>query len=179
VIQRLYYRTGKRFAAFVTGAAVLFMMAVAWPAHAKPFNLSVTTHLGDKQSFREGDLVSFYVNLDRDAYLTIVYQDAGGQLSVLLPNTLHPENFFHAGLFIPIPNEQNPFQFRITPPFGKETLWVFASDKLLFNASSDESPLTGSISSVRSTINQRCRKRDAQCEEASLGITTTEANQAP
>lgn len=161
------------------GAAVLFMLTGAWSANAQPFNLTVTTHLGDKQNFREGDLVSFYVSLDKDAYLTIFYQDAGNQLSVLLPNTLYPQNFFHAGLFIPIPNEQNPFQFRITPPFGKETLWVFASDKPLFNASSDASsdisPLTGSIKSVRNTIHQRCRKRDAQCEEASLGITTTAA----
>jgi hypothetical protein len=175
VIQRLYFRTLQYFTTLATGAVVLLMMAGSWSANAQPFNLSVTTHLGDKQTFREGDLVSFYVSLDKDAYLTILYQDAGGQLSVLLPNTLHPENFFRAGLFIPIPNEQNPFQFRITPPFGKETLWVFASDKSLFDASSDKTPLAGFITSVRNTINQRCRKRNAQCEEASLGITTTAA----
>jgi hypothetical protein len=165
----------KYFAALILSAAVGFITTSALAADSRSINLSVTTHLGDTQSFRDGDIVSFYVSLDKDAYLIIIYQDARGQLSVLLPNPLYPDNFFRAGLFVPIPNEHNPFQFRITPPFGKETLWVFASDKPLEDASPVLSQLNGSLASVRNTINQQCRKQKAVCEEASLGITTTAA----
>jgi len=143
-------------------------------------NLSVTTHLGDTQSFREGDMVSFYIGLEKDAYVTIVYQDASDRLSVLLPNALHPNSFFQAGLFIPIPDDRNPFQFRITAPFGTETLWVFASDKPLPPlSSSGTTSLTDTISSLRNSLKEHCRKNKALFEEASLSIKTTAASSSP
>ena len=145
--------------------ATLCMVTVsALPAGDKPFNLSLTTHLGDGQTFRDGDIVSFYVSLDHDAYLLFVYQDAGDRLNVLLPNALHPDNYFKAGLFIPIPNEQNPFQFRISAPFGTETLWVFASDQPFPSHNSQKTPngasvLTGNLKTLRGAIQQHCQTR--------------------
>jgi hypothetical protein len=160
-------------AVLIVSAAMGLMAVTTQAANNRPFNLSVTTHLGDTQSFLEGDIVSFYISMDQDAYLTILYQDAGGQLSVLLPNSLYPDSFFRAGLFIPIPNEQNPYQFRITAPFGKETLWVFAADKPIPGITAESTPFSGSIQSVRSTFKNLCRQHHAACEESSLDIKTT------
>ena len=165
-----------RIAAIILYVAFCLLNATAIEAKNPKINLSVTTHLGDTQSFREGDVVSFYVSLEKDAYITVVYQDAGDRLNVLLPNALHENNFFTAGWFIPIPNEQNPFRFRITPPFGKETLWVFASDKPFPGlTTAGQTALHSNIETVRNTLKKHCRRHNAVFEEASLSITTTNA----
>lgn len=146
----------------------------ALAADSRTIDLSVTTHLGDAQTFVEGDMVSFYVSLDTDAYLSILYQDAGGGLEVLLPNALYADTFFKAGLFIPIPDEQTPYQFRVTAPFGRETLWVFASDIPLPSLSSNHTgPLA--ITSVRGTFEKHCRERNAAFAQTSLTIETKAA----
>jgi hypothetical protein len=161
-------------------AAFCLIASSTLAANKATINPSITTHLGDTQTFREGDIVSFYVSLEIDAYLVIVYQDAGGQLNVLLPNPIQPNNFFKAGWFIPIPNEHNPFQFRITAPFGQETLWVFASDKPLptidtHTATGDSS---ASIALIRNSLQKHCASNHGLFEEQSLSITTTQATVA-
>jgi len=156
------------------------------PAAGKhgPFNLAVTTHLGDAQSFQEGDIVSFYISLDKDAYLTVIYQDAGNRLHLLIPNALYRNNFYKAGLFIPIPNEQNPFQFRIAAPFGKETLWVFASDQPFSDlppqtASQDSTQLAGDMEAIRDSLIKHSLRRKALFDETSLVLYTSAASQEP
>ena len=153
-------------------------------ANRGAFNLAVTTHLGDVHSFQQGDIISFYVSLAKDAYLTVVYQDAGNHLYLLIPNALYRDNFFKAGLFIPIPNEQNPFQFRITPPFGKETLWVFASDQAFADlpvqaTEGDTTRLSGDITSVRNALKNHSRGHNALFEEVSLTLYTSAPSWQP
>ena len=92
-------------------------------------NVEITTHLGDKQTFKEDDRLSFLVSLDRDAYLLMIYEDAAHNLIQVIPNRYRDSNHYQAGLFVSVPNREEPFRFVVTPPFGKETLWVFAADK--------------------------------------------------
>jgi hypothetical protein len=157
---------------------------LAAPGKRGAFNLAITTHLGDVRHFREGDIVSFYVSLDKDAYLIIIYQDANNHLNLLIPNSLYRDNLFKAGLFIPIPNEQNPFQFRISAPFGKETLWVFASDQpfpALTTHSEDgnNTRLAWDIKTIRTTLKDHSRRHQALFEESSLTLYTSAASPSP
>ena len=39
-----------------------------------------------------------------------------------------PDHFFNAGLFMPVPDRQQPFQFTVQPPYGEESMYAFASD---------------------------------------------------
>ena len=172
------FETMKTTARIALIVVVVFLPAFAPAADNKPFNLSVTTHLGDTRQFLEGDLVSFYVSLDANAYLTILYQDSGGSVNLLLPNELHADNFFQAGLFIPIPNEQNPFQFRITAPFGRETLWVWASDRPLPGLE-NQSHLSNAIDAARNSFESLCHLHKARCETASLSIDTSATTPNP
>ncbi|MGD8569542.1 MAG: DUF4384 domain-containing protein [Gammaproteobacteria bacterium] len=94
-------------------------------------NIEITTHLGDKQTFEAGDQISFLVTLDRDAYLLMIYEDARHNLVQVIPNRHHNNNFYKNGLFIAVPDRDDPFRFVVNPPFGQETLWVFASSKPL------------------------------------------------
>ncbi|MFV2060803.1 MAG: DUF4384 domain-containing protein [Gammaproteobacteria bacterium] len=92
-------------------------------------NIEITSHLGDKQSFFKDDVIKFLINLDVDAYITVVYQTAEGQLIQLLPNQKEKTTLYKAGLFISVPSDNVPYQFTIQAPYGNEKVWVFASDK--------------------------------------------------
>lgn len=94
----------------------------------KPIKVDITTHLGDKQTFLKGDSISFLLSLDADAYLLAIYEDATGRLTQLIPNKQFSKTYYKAGLFITLPDENAAFKFKVQAPFGKETLWVFASD---------------------------------------------------
>jgi len=93
----------------------------------EPIQFEITTHLGDNQTFKQGDVISFMVSLDKDAYLSLIYQDASGNLIQILPNELASNNFYEAGLFLAVPNREQAFRLTVSPPFGRETLWGFAS----------------------------------------------------
>lgn len=94
----------------------------------QPIILDITTHLGDNQTFMEGDTISFYISLDSDAYLLLIYENASNQLVQIIPNTSKKSNFYKAGLFINIPGKSDDFYFKVQAPFGDEILWAFASD---------------------------------------------------
>lgn len=94
----------------------------------KPINIDITTHLGDVQSFQQGDTISFLLSLDTDAHVLVIYENADGQLVQLLPNKVSQKSIWKAGLFITLPDSDAGFIFKIQPPFGKEKLWAFAMD---------------------------------------------------
>jgi len=92
-------------------------------------NIEVTTHLGDKQRFKAGDKIAFLVSLDKDAHLLMIYEDAEHNLIQVIPNDYRKQNFYKEGLFIAVPDRNEPFEFVVNPPFGSEKLWVFASSE--------------------------------------------------
>lgn len=97
----------------------------------KSIDIDITTHLGDVQSFQEGDTISFLISLDTDAHVLVIYENADGQLVQLLPNKVSRKSFLSAGLFMGLPDPDADFIFKVQPPFGKETLWAFALDTSL------------------------------------------------
>jgi len=91
------------------------------------FNVDITTHLGDGQRFREGDEISLLLSLDRDAYVLLIYRDAAGRLSRLLPLPGKTDQHMAAGAFLPFPDKQAGLRLTVTPPFGREAAWLFAA----------------------------------------------------
>lgn len=94
---------------------------------AGAIRLEVASHLGDGQTYAEGDTISYFVNLDHDAYLLLVYEDAAGHLIRILPNPFSGDGFHRAGSTLQIPTSRDPFEFTIAPPFGRERVWAFAA----------------------------------------------------
>jgi hypothetical protein len=90
--------------------------------------VNITTHLGDDQEFQHGDRVQFLLDLNRDAYVLLIYQDANGALTQLVPNTVEPTGFYRAARYLRIPDRRVPFEFVVGPPYGTETVWAFASN---------------------------------------------------
>lgn len=95
----------------------------------KGINLDITTHLGDQQVFHAGDKLGFMLSLDEDAYLYLFYEDAENNLMQLLPSAQSEQHFFHAGLYIPVPDASAPFSFKVQAPFGNDQVWAFAMDR--------------------------------------------------
>lgn len=117
-----------------SGMTLGFMLAVlpakggVEAAEQKQINIDITTHLGNVRNYREGDKVSFLISLDTDAYVLVLYQNAGGEVIQLLPNKNLKNHFYKAGLFLNLPDPNSAYVFEIQAPFGRETLWAFAAD---------------------------------------------------
>jgi len=98
-------------------------------ASKQAVKIEVTTHLGDQQVFLENDLISFFISLDQSAYIYAFYQDAKKNIFQILPSKAQPRHFFNAGYYMPFPPEDSAFQFQVQAPFGREKLFLFASDQ--------------------------------------------------
>ena len=126
------------------GWALMLLLALGWglwwgvptgragdsvPNGAGPhaIEVAVTTHLGDGHRFVKGDSIAFYLSLNRDAHVVAIYEDAARQRIQIVPNANQESGFYPSGLFNPIPAKDAAFRFTVTPPFGQERLWVFAS----------------------------------------------------
>jgi len=113
------------------GLIVLYLSGAVIATEAPPetaaIHISITTHLGDEQHFREGDEISLLLNLDRDAYVLLVYQDAAGKLIQLFPNRKNDSGRIPAGNFIPFPRRADGLRLVVAPPFGEEQVWAFAA----------------------------------------------------
>ena len=95
---------------------------------ASIIEIGITTHLGDRQTFVEGDVISFLLSLDSSAFVYLFYQDASRDIYQILPNRQSWDHYYEKGFYIPIPRSETDFQFKIQPPFGEESLFVFATD---------------------------------------------------
>ncbi|WP_455202426.1 DUF4384 domain-containing protein [Kaarinaea lacus] len=138
-------------------------------------NVEVTTHLGDKQTFQQGDVISFLISLDQDAFVLMVYEDAERNIVQIIPNRYRQSNRYETGLFMSVPNRDEPFEFVVSPPFGKETIWVFASEKKFPELPGVElenglKKLSGGFSDILSKI--RAQRSRLSYGETSTTITT-------
>ncbi len=94
-------------------------------------DIEVTSFLGENPSFRDGDEISFLINLNEDAWVYMYYENSLGHAYQLMPSALAPDNFIHAGDFIPFPNSGAPFQLVVSAPFGQEKIWMVAYDQAI------------------------------------------------
>ena len=161
-------------------AGILWALLAQLPVlAAEPENVDVriTTHLGDRQQFIEGDRISFLLSLERDAHVYLFYRDAAANLLQLLPNERMPDHFFSAGLFMPVPDRQQPFQFTVQPPYGEEFMYAFASDNGALSFSGK--PLANGLILIQGNLQQVSRRIRAGSKKyfgrGELSLTTLPA----
>jgi hypothetical protein len=97
------------------------------PAVGGAINVEITSSFGNGQTYTEGDVINYFASLDRDAYMLLIYEDAGGNLLQIFPNSRSGNPTFAAGSAIQVPQESDPFEFEISEPFGREQVFAFAS----------------------------------------------------
>ncbi len=160
--------------------AVLLLGAVAGcsagPPRAPALAASITTYLGDAQTFRRGDELSFFVSLGEPARVVILYQDAAGQLIQLLPNRLDPVGELPAGEYMAFPRALDEFTLRVDAPFGAERVWLFASTgglpELQGEKAGDLKRVTLDLEGVRGRVREYVAGGGGRFGEASVSITT-------
>lgn len=129
----------------------------------QPVALQLTTHLGDQQAFVAGDEIQFLLSLDRSAFIYMYYIDADNHISQILPNQNHQNNYYSAGYYQAVPASDIPYRFTINKPFGKETIWVIASDQSIrlettYNSIGNLKQINASIDAIKAKIKQQSRE---------------------
>jgi TolB-like protein len=96
------------------------------PAPADPGRLSVRVS-SERLAYRLGEAVRFKVQVNRDAYVTLVDVGTSGDVTVLFPNRFHPNNFVRAGEELQIPAPDAGFTLKVNPPIGTDHVRAIAT----------------------------------------------------
>ena len=102
---------------------------------AKPsdpsFNVKVWTNkknTNNQDEYQIGEMITFFVSVEEDCFLTLFDINPGGKITVLFPNKYQKKNFVRAGKTIQIPRPQyKKFGFKVAPPHGEERLKIVAT----------------------------------------------------
>ncbi len=81
----------------------------------------------DKKAYRTGEKIKVFVKGNKPFYARVLYKDAGGVTLQLLPNPYRTDNYFNGGVIYEIPAGNDRFELEVNPPFGEESIVVYAS----------------------------------------------------
>ena len=101
---------------------------------AKPndpsFNVKVRTNkknTNNQDEYQIGEMVTFFISVEEDCFLTLLDINPGGEITVLFPNKYQKNNFVRAGKTIQIPPKDKKFDLKVNPPHGEERLKTIAT----------------------------------------------------
>ncbi|MFL0810718.1 MAG: DUF4384 domain-containing protein [Agarilytica sp.] len=118
------------------------------------------------------------MSLSEDAWLYLYYENADGKVYQLIPSILYKNNHVKEGDFIEFPASNAPFEIKISQPFGKEHVWLLASNKALdappnFNINLDELPFP--LKEVKRRLKLSIHKKKAYFAEDEMDFTSVQA----
>jgi hypothetical protein len=91
------------------------------------FGLKVSTNKKEGEPFVEGERLVIYVESEKDAYLKLDYYTAEGKVVHLVPNVFTNEARIQGGQKYSFGDEGAAAEFKISAPFGDETIKAMAS----------------------------------------------------
>lgn len=89
-----------------------------------PLNVRLWTA---KKEYKNGDKIKIYIRGNKPFYARILHKGANGELLQLLPNPRRGGHYFNGGVIYEIPSGEDQFEMEVTPPFGQESIIVYAS----------------------------------------------------
>jgi hypothetical protein len=81
----------------------------------------------DKKEYKESEKIKIYLRGNKPFYARLMYKSASGDLVQILPNPYRSEKYFNGGVIYEIPSGSDRFDLEITPPFGEESIILYAS----------------------------------------------------
>lgn len=81
----------------------------------------------DKKEYRSSEKIKIFLKGNRPFFARILYRDVKGSLLQLLPNPHRKDNYFQGGVTYELPAGTDAYDLTVTPPFGKESIIVYAS----------------------------------------------------
>lgn len=89
---------------------------------------TLTVRLWTNQAgYKAGEKIVINLQGNRDFYARIVNVSPSGNITQLLPNSIRSEAFFRGNTLYTIPGPGDQFDLAVSPPFGQETVIVYAS----------------------------------------------------
>lgn len=105
---------------------------IADTEHEKPGVVRISTAKGGSyQVFRDGETVSFTIQVSRPLYIYVYDINPNGTVTLLYPKEGEPELPKQPGYVYSLPEENDPWEIKVEAPFGKDAVKLFASDKRL------------------------------------------------
>jgi hypothetical protein len=89
-----------------------------------PLTVKVWT---DKETYREGEKIKIYLKGNKPFFAMVIYRDAVKNNLQLLPNPYRQDNYFQGGVIYEIPSGTDKFEMEVNPPFGEESIMIYAS----------------------------------------------------
>jgi hypothetical protein len=89
-----------------------------------PLSVKVWT---DKATYREGEKIKIYLQGNKPFFARVIYRDAAKNNLQLLPNPYRQDNYFQGGVIYAIPSGTDKFELEVNPPFGEESIMIYAS----------------------------------------------------
>lgn len=96
-----------------------------------PAALLAVSAWAEKGEYRTGEKMKCFIRGNKPFYARVVYQDAAGALTQLLPNPYRTGNYFNGGTVYEIPSGEDAFDLEVASPYGSERITVYASTQPL------------------------------------------------
>ena len=78
-------------------------------------------------AMRIGDEIKFHIDVQQDAYVTIVYVDSQGVIDIIEPDFGEKGNFLAAGQSVVYPEAASGVALTLEPPLGRDAVYIFAT----------------------------------------------------
>ncbi len=81
----------------------------------------------EKREYHAGEKIKIFLKGNKPFYARVVYRQADRSIVQILPNPYRKDNYFQGGVVYEIPSGPDRFELEVTPPFGEESIIVYAS----------------------------------------------------
>ncbi len=136
-----------------------------------PLHIQVWT---DKKEYESGDKIKIYIKGNKPFYAIVLYKDVKGELLQLLPNPYRKENYFNGGTIYEIPSGNDRFELEVSPPFGEENIYVYASTSVLGDINVEDMGGVYQVKTRDSDIRDRVRGVKLKQKSEDKGSSTSE-----
>jgi len=143
------------------------------------FDLQLWTNKPAGEVYTEGEELEISIRSNRDAFLKVDYYQADGTVVHLVPNLFIDDAFVQAGKTYTFGGRHARSGFRITGPFGAETIKAVASTRPLDALSASDKPVEESQGYLKNFHAQMRGvnvvanpNQPAQWAETAFGLTT-------
>jgi len=107
-----------------------------------------------QEHYRPSERMQIYLKGNKPFYARVVYRQVDGAQIQLLPNPYRGANHFQGGVVYAIPGDGDRFDLDVSPPFGKESVSVYASTAPLGEVPTQEA---GGVYVVEGDVGVRSR----------------------
>ncbi len=85
----------------------------------------------DKKEYKNSEKIKVYIRGNKPFYARVIYKDASGKTVQLFPNPYSSDNYFRGGTVYEIPSGEDRFDLEVSPPFGSESITIYAGSSQL------------------------------------------------